>query len=95
MSVAPGASCQLPVPLIVMSVRGAPPICKIVPPLAEPHTVYMRDSTGKVVESVTGVFYPYGGEIAGGYMLVPMTGTDFSSIEVVGSSVRAELDKTF
>jgi hypothetical protein len=67
------------------------------PPEGEPHTVYLRDATGAVIDSVTGRYYPYGGDLPGGYMLVPVTGADFSSIQITGMSptVKAELEKTF
>jgi hypothetical protein len=67
------------------------------PPDGEPHTVYLRDATGAVMETVTGRYYPYAGDLPGGYMLVPVTGVDFSSMHLsgFGPEVKPEIEKTF
>ena len=61
------------------------------PPEGEPHTVYLRDAVGAITDTVTGRYYPYAGDLPGGYMLVPVTGVDYSSIQVAGFGPEPEL----
>jgi hypothetical protein len=55
------------------------------PPIAEPHTVRYLDEAGRLLDTATGAYYPYG-DLPGGYMLVPEAPASASTVNISGTA---------